>query len=64
MDTAVKPKSSSEIRVGLIPFGLPNVRSPEFLAEARRQCLAVNASPHAEDDQAFIDAISVHWDDA
>ncbi len=75
MDTAVKPKSSSEkVRAyrarlrakGLRPiqYWVPDVRSPEFLAEARRQCLAVNASPHAKEDQAFVDAISIDWDDA
>jgi len=37
---------------------VPDVDSPEFIAEARRQSLAVANSPHAEEDQAFIDAIS------
>jgi len=32
------------------------------LAEARRQSLAVATSPHAEDDQAFIDAVSDQGD--
>lgn len=45
-----------------IQFWVPDVRSPEFLAEARRQCLLLNASPHAEEDQAFIDAISI-WNE-
>ena len=30
----------------------------DFLAEARRQALTVAASPHAAEDQAFIDAAS------
>lgn len=34
-----------------------------FLAEARRQALAVADSPDAEADQAFVDAVS-DWADA
>jgi Protein of unknown function (DUF3018) len=41
-----------------IQIWVPDVRSPEFRAEAHRQSLAVASSPHAEDDQAFVDAIS------
>jgi hypothetical protein len=41
---------------------VPDVRSPEFRAEARRQAALVAASEHAADDQAFIDAIS-EWND-
>ncbi len=52
---------------GLRPFQIwvPDVNSAEFKAEARRQSLAVAQSPHAADDQAFIDSISTWiWDDA
>jgi hypothetical protein len=45
-----------------IQIWVPDVRSPAFRAEARRQSTAVAASAHAKDDQAFIDAIS-GWDD-
>ncbi len=47
-------------RQGLRPIQIwvPDVRSAEFGREAHRQSLAVAASPHAEDDQAFIDAVS------
>ena len=47
-------------RSGLRPIQIwvPDVRSPEFAAEARRQSLAVARSPHAKDDQEFVDAIS------
>jgi hypothetical protein len=38
---------------------VPDVRSPEFAHEAHRQSAAVAASRHAEDDQAFIDEISL-----
>lgn len=46
--------------LGLRPVQIwvPDVRSPEFAGEARRQAAAVSASRHAQDDQAFIDAIS------
>lgn len=47
-------------RQGLRPIQIwaPDVRSAAFAAEARRQSLAVAESPHAYDDQAFIDAVS------
>jgi hypothetical protein len=45
-----------------IQIWVPDVRSPEFAAEARRQSLAVARSPHAAEDQAFVDAIS-EWND-
>jgi hypothetical protein len=50
-------------RRGLGPIQLwaPDVRSPAFAAEAHRQSLAVANSPHAKDDQDFIDAVSA-WD--
>ena len=37
---------------------VPDTRSPEFAAEARRQSLLVASSPHEEEDQAFVDFIS------
>jgi hypothetical protein len=47
-------------RQGLRPtqIRVPYVRSPPFEAEAHRQSLAVAQSPHRDDDQALIDAIS------
>ena len=47
-------------RQGLRPIQIwvPDVRSPEFAAEAHRQSLAVARSEHEVDDQGFIDAIS------
>jgi hypothetical protein len=42
-----------------IQIWVPDVRSPEFAAQAHQQSLAVATSPHADDDQAFIDAISL-----
>ena len=44
-----------------IQIWVPDVRSPEFAAEARRQSALVAASPQEADDQAFIDAIR-DWD--
>jgi hypothetical protein len=47
-------------RQGLRPIQIwvPDVRSPAFKAQAHRQSLAVAQSPHAKDDQAFIDSVS------
>lgn len=42
-----------------VQIWVPDVRSPEFAAEAHRQAAAVAASGHARDDQAFIDALSL-----
>ncbi|MGH6715144.1 MAG: antitoxin MazE family protein [Bradyrhizobium sp.] len=41
-----------------IQIWVPDVRAPSFRSEAHRQSLAVAASAHAHEDQAFIDAIS------
>lgn len=41
-----------------VQIWVPDVRSAEFAAEAHRQSAAVAASDYADDDQAFIDAIS------
>jgi hypothetical protein len=47
-------------RQGLRPIQIwvPDMRSPAFAAEAHKQSLAVAGSPHARQDQDFIDAIS------
>lgn len=47
-------------RQGLRPIQIwvPDLRSPGFAMEARRQSLAVARSSRAREDQAFIDAIS------
>jgi Protein of unknown function (DUF3018) len=46
-----------------IQFWVPDVNSPEFKAEARRQSLAANASMHAAADQDWVDAVSILTDD-
>ena len=50
--------------LGLRPIQIwvPDVRASSFKSEAHRQSLAVAASAHAREDQAFIDAVS-DWDD-
>jgi hypothetical protein len=49
---------------GLRPIQIwaPDVRASSFRSEAHRQSLAVAASAHAAEDQAFIDAVA-GWDD-
>ena len=37
---------------------LPDISSPEFKAEARRESLLIANGPDEADDQAFIDSIS------
>ena len=46
----------------LIQIWVPDTRSPEFAKEARRQSRLVARSPHAREDQAFVDSISQFWD--
>jgi len=41
-----------------IQVWVPDMRSPAFATQARRQSLAVAKSPHAKADQDFIDAVS------
>jgi hypothetical protein len=52
-------------RQGLRPLQIwvPDVRAPEFIAEAHRQSAAIASSEGEADDQAFVDAISVGLDD-
>ena len=73
MATRTKSKTSRDkVRVhrerlrrqGLRPIQIwvPDVRSPEFAAEAHRQSSIVAKSPQEKDDQEFIDVIS-DWGD-
>ncbi|MXX28416.1 MAG: DUF3018 family protein [Gammaproteobacteria bacterium] len=67
-DQAHSPRSRDRVRshrarmraAGLRPIQIwvPDTRSASFLTEAHRQSLAVAASPAADLDQAFIDAVS------
>jgi hypothetical protein len=47
-------------RQGLRPIQIwvPDVRARAFKVQAHRQSLAVANSPHAREDQEFIDAVS------
>jgi hypothetical protein len=51
-------------RQGLRPVQIwvPDVRAPSFRSAAHRQSLAVAASAHAREDQAFIDEVT-GWGD-
>ncbi len=42
-----------------IQMWLVDVRSPSFVADARRQSAAVAGSDRADEDQAFIDALGL-----
>jgi hypothetical protein len=69
MSDGKRPRSSSEKvrahreglrRQGLRPIQIwvPDVRSPDFRAEAHRQSLAVARSGQEREDQGFVDAVS------
>jgi Antitoxin MazE-like len=45
-----------------VQIWVADVRSKAFARAAHRQSLAVAKSPHAADNQAFVDAISA-WND-
>lgn len=45
-----------------VTMWVPDTRTPAFAAAARKQCLRANRSPHAERDQAWVDAMS-DWTD-
>jgi hypothetical protein len=67
MATATRSTSRDKVRAhrsrlrkaGLRPVQIwvADVRSKAFARAAHRQSLAVAKSPHAKDDQAFVDAI-------
>ena len=71
MATAARSASRDKVRAhrsrlrkqGLRPVQIwvPDVRSKAFTRAAHRQSLAVARSPHAKEDQEFVDAISA-WD--
>ncbi len=45
-----------------IQIWVPDVHSPQFAAEARRQCLLANASEEEVEIEAFIDSV-YEWPD-
>ncbi|MCC6496945.1 MAG: DUF3018 family protein [Propionibacteriaceae bacterium] len=42
---------------------VPDVRTAQFAAEAHRQAALVALADQAGDDQAFVEAITVPWDE-
>ena len=46
-----------------VQIWVPDVRAPEFVAEAHQQSMAIAASEGESDDQAFVDDISVEAGD-
>jgi hypothetical protein len=46
-----------------IQVWVPDVRSPEFSAEAHRQSILIGQADREQDDQAFVEAVSVDWDE-
>lgn len=51
-----------ELGLRPIQIWVPDVRAPEFVAEAHRQSAAIAGSEQDVDDQNFVDAISTDWD--
>lgn len=47
-----------------VQIWVPDVRTASFEAEARRQAALVASAASAAEDQAFIEAVSVDWDEA
>ena len=41
-----------------VTLWVPDVRSPKFAAEARRQCALADNSRYAAQDQAWVDSMS------
>jgi hypothetical protein len=56
---SLRPISGSGISVDKVP----DMRAPDFAAEAHRQSELAAASAYEADDQAFVDAISSVDDD-
>lgn len=47
-----------------VQIWVPDVRTEQFAAEARRQAALVAQADRSGDDQDFIEAVSAPWDDA
>ena len=62
LDDAEAAPRDVRIRADLL-VGLPDTRSPEYIAETRRQLKLLSESPQAAEDQAFVDAISIDFDE-
>ena len=44
-----------------VQIWVPDTRSPVFAEEARRQSAAVARSEQAQEDQAFVEAVTAEW---
>lgn len=47
----------------VVQMWVPDVRSENFAKEAHQQSYAVGSADRVTDDQAFIEAVSVDWDE-
>ena len=47
----------------LVQVWVPDVRSDGFASQAHGQSIAVGAADRRSDDQDFIEALSVSWDE-
>ena len=47
----------------LVQVWVPDVRSGKFVSEAHHQSTAVSVADRLSDDQDFIEAVSVRWDE-
>lgn len=47
-----------------VQIWVPDVRTEQFAAEAHRQAALVAHADRAGDDQDFIEAVSVSWEEA
>jgi len=47
-----------------VQMWVPDVRTEQFAAEARRQAALVAQADRAGDDQEFIEAVAAPWDEA
>ncbi|WP_213813797.1 antitoxin MazE family protein [Glaciihabitans sp. dw_435] len=47
----------------LVQTWVPDVRSSAFAEEARRQSRTIAAAENLHDDQSFVEAVSVEWDE-
>lgn len=46
-----------------VQIWVPDVRTKEFAAEARRQAMLIAQGDRCSDDQEFVEAVSVPWDE-
>ena len=57
--TPAKRRASPRKGMRLYKIWLPDMNSPAFIRQARRECLAIARSERARTDQDFVDSISI-----